>query len=112
MAASAAALNEEFAARHRALDDGLARLRAPLDDPALLHAKPIPELSVELTPLVTAPASPEPESFAIDDEDDDDDEYADDESVAFVDDEYDEEDDFDDVDDAYDERWGARQRVE
>jgi DivIVA domain-containing protein len=104
MAASATALNEEFVARHRALDDGLARLRAPLDDPALLHAKPIPELSVELTPLAIAPASTGPESFAIDDDEDDDDGEYEDESVAFVDDDgYDEEGDFDDdLDDAYD----------
>jgi len=92
LAASAEALHDEVLARHRALDDGLNRLRAPLDDPDLLHAGPIPELSIELTPLAQAPApAASPESFADDDDDDVDDlsEFGgdDDDDEAFAEDE-------------------------
>jgi hypothetical protein len=85
-------------ARHLALDDGLNRLRAPLDDPDLLHAGPVPELSVELSAISTAPAPPpSADSYAaeVDDEDDEDEYYVDD--LAEVDDD----DDDDDSDDAF-----------
>jgi hypothetical protein len=95
-------LHDEVLARHRALDDGLATLRAPLDDPALLHAQPIPELSVELTPMPLAPAPPPPgESFAADHEDDDAVADFDDDVADF--DEGDEYDDYGDEDDDEDE---------
>ena len=109
LAASAEALHDEVLARHRALDDGLNRLRAPLDDPDLLHAGPIPEMSIELSPIAKAPAPPA-ESFAADtagdDEDDDDEFYVNDLAELGDDDDDDDDDDLDEAnafDDAYDE---------
>jgi hypothetical protein len=99
LAAAADGLQDDVLARHHALDEGLARLRAPLDDPELLRAAPIPELSVELSPLAIAPAPPPPaDSFAGEVDEDDDADDADDDDEFYVDDAADYDDD--DEDDA------------
>jgi len=111
LAASTEALHGEVLARHAALDDGLLRLRAPLDDPDLLRAGPVPELSVELSPLAKGPAAPPaPEAFAADADDADDDDEEGDE--FYLDDRADYDDDDDEsttmmmtvnaIDEAYD----------